>query len=730
MSFGVFDSANANALSENYSDDVLIRLEHKSISCGHILSPVQDTTMIIDLINTLYRFENNHELFITVVADKDTKYRQKNIENLLYTAGFHLEASEWFTRKYHLLTDSRPFATTTFRKIKHTGHNLVQMSNLLKERDLHMDMLREFSCRSDAHVYRYVFAQTYIRPGDKVLDCACGLGYGSYLLASNESARFVQAVDICEDSISYANQIYGNEHLNYAVLDIDEYANTDICEFDLITSFETIEHVKDYHSFFKLCLKSLKPDGRVIASVPYLWVDETGKDPNPYHFHEFDWQKFKALFLDYGFVIEARYHQSAPGGFKLPKAPRKFEKIDVDKNENDTEWLIIVATPDLTHPLWQDQQRVSYENPEYSMENLPKYLDFENGYDNPWLHRQIVQVGQRIEDQKIRNQYVSKLLSVTDCDTLMLRTVQGYALDSKDIDTTSQWISEVKTILMSKNSNQIRQNPFTLRWFISLSFLLAKQLYEVGSFKEAKQFFVKLLAEDCNSFCPILCIKSIESEYYLAKIALYQHDKEIARQHLVSGKKLIFEANSKFQQVTASGEDLVAAFLWPEMADLHDAGALLNQVLISIDSGARIPSILRQAEKLENNKRFGLFNLLQKYRSSDELTEQNEMLLVAKSLVNKLVIKVIDCNEFSTLYIWGTGIVAKEVFKQLTSKQIEVAGFVDTNTSFGQFYLEKPVIKPDQIDVMKIDLLVLTSVGSSDKIAESIPASIQCVYVA
>ena len=56
-------------------------------------------------------------------------------------------------------------------------------------RDLHMDMLREARRRADAHVARYMFARQFIRTGDRVLDAACGLGYGGAILADGTLAR-------------------------------------------------------------------------------------------------------------------------------------------------------------------------------------------------------------------------------------------------------------------------------------------------------------------------------------------------------------------------------------------------------------------------------------------------------------------------------------------------------------------------------------------------------------
>jgi 2-polyprenyl-3-methyl-5-hydroxy-6-metoxy-1,4-benzoquinol methylase len=730
LTFLVLNANDLPSIQLLYSKEVIEKFTQPVLTKGHLLCYADALFDTLECLNNHYQYQINYDVFVTVIKSDIKTYSQKFIEQKMYMQGFHLDGSEWLKRDYQSLQDDRAFITTTFKKVRQTGHKLTVMDNLLAERDLHMDMLREFSCRSDAHVFRYAFAHQYIRPNDSVLDCACGLGYGSYLLATNNNAASVKAVDICSDSVAYANDVYGHERLSYEVLDIDEYESTEFKLFDLITSFETIEHVADYHSFFKLCLKSLKPDGRVIASVPYLWVDETGKDPNPYHFHEFDWQKFSGLFLDYGFIIEARYHQTAPGGFKLTGAARRYEQISLSAKEIDTEWLVIIATPNLSNPLWKKHQDIKYVNSQYPQTKLPIYVDFAHGYNNPWLHRQLVQVGQRIDDSEVRGDYVMQLLASSSDDSLMLKTVQGYALESASLPLIRQWINDVEPLLETKSKQNLTLKPFELRWFVSLTFLLAKRLLDRGELSAAKRYFLQILTIDCSVFCPVLCIKAIESDYYIAKIYLYNQDVASAKKHLIVGKQRVFTATEVFRQGVADEQDQIADFLWSEMADLFDAGALLNQLTIVINNGSSLANVLAQAEHFENNKRFGLFNLIQRYRSSPDLTNQADMQLLAQSYVNKLVSKVLNCKGFSNLYIWGTGVAAKEVCKQLSTKQIAVGGFVDSNASLGQSCLDKPVIRPSEIQSSKIDLLVLTSIGSSDKIATTVPANISCIYIA
>lgn len=55
--------------------------------------------------------------------------------------------------------------------------------------------------------------------------------------------------------------------------------------FDIIISFETLEHVENPESVLNEFYRLLSPGGRLITSVPNDWSDESGEDPNPFHFH-------------------------------------------------------------------------------------------------------------------------------------------------------------------------------------------------------------------------------------------------------------------------------------------------------------------------------------------------------------------------------------------------------------------------------------------------------------
>ena len=62
------------------------------------------------------------------------------------------------------------------------------------------------------HYQRYRFAAAFVE-GKKVLDAACGEGYGSSILS--EKAKEVTGLDISAETVENANKKYGKENLSF-----------------------------------------------------------------------------------------------------------------------------------------------------------------------------------------------------------------------------------------------------------------------------------------------------------------------------------------------------------------------------------------------------------------------------------------------------------------------------------------------------------------------------------
>lgn len=135
------------------------------------------------------------------------------------------------------------------------------------------------------NIVRYLFVKDIVK-NKKILDAGCGTGYGTIFLA-NSGAREVLAFDVNEQAIQYAKQHFQHENLQYNVMSLEDIQLPDK-SFDIITSFEVIEHVKNPQRAIAELKRVLKDDGVLIMSTPNQ-KEHPGQMFNKFHIHEMDY---------------------------------------------------------------------------------------------------------------------------------------------------------------------------------------------------------------------------------------------------------------------------------------------------------------------------------------------------------------------------------------------------------------------------------------------------------
>jgi 2-polyprenyl-3-methyl-5-hydroxy-6-metoxy-1,4-benzoquinol methylase len=173
------------------------------------------------------------------------------------------------------------------------------------------------------HLERYQFATPYIQR-KRVLDIACGVGYGSKILVEL-GADSVTGVDISLEAIQYAKQHYAHSKIEYHIQDAMTFEDTK--PYDVIISLETIEHLSDPHAFINRLPTLLKPNGILIGSVPIT----CSSDFNPYHLYDFTESEFlKTIENSNMKIIEKKLQIQPIKLFKLlrNKSPRTYNWRD------------------------------------------------------------------------------------------------------------------------------------------------------------------------------------------------------------------------------------------------------------------------------------------------------------------------------------------------------------------------------------------------------------------
>jgi 2-polyprenyl-3-methyl-5-hydroxy-6-metoxy-1,4-benzoquinol methylase len=155
------------------------------------------------------------------------------------------------------------------------------------------------------HLWRYQYVATRMAGQDRPLfgaDIFCGAGYGANLMAQQLNATIL-AIDGSAEAIDIANQKLNAPNVIFAAklfpFELPE------ATFDFIASLESMEHVKDFETFFWTLAKALKKGGKLFISAPneitmpytgYIW-----------HYKHFRPEEVRALAEQYGLSEVAAY---------------------------------------------------------------------------------------------------------------------------------------------------------------------------------------------------------------------------------------------------------------------------------------------------------------------------------------------------------------------------------------------------------------------------------------
>lgn len=162
------------------------------------------------------------------------------------------------------------------------------------------------------HLARYRFAAQFVK-GKQVADIACGTGYGTQILA-NSGARSVHGVDLSEEAVAFCMEHNNVPNATYSVANAQKLTTISDKAFDIVVSFETIEHLPGVEAYLDEMARILRPGGTFLVSTPERRISSVlycffGRPANKYHVREFTERELLNL-LSRCFQIIACYGQA------------------------------------------------------------------------------------------------------------------------------------------------------------------------------------------------------------------------------------------------------------------------------------------------------------------------------------------------------------------------------------------------------------------------------------
>ena len=208
------------------------------------------------------------------------------------------------------------------------------------------------------HYHRYLFTRE-LCAGLDVLDVASGEGYGSAQIA--QVARSVIGLEYSASTVHSAMANFPRGNLRFLQGDARAMPLPSR-SFDVVVSFETIEHFDRQEEFLAEVHRVLRPGGRFVVSTPDRDIySAPGMTPNPFHVKEMSRDEFVTLLLSTFRHVRSHLQRPVIGSVIVGEHPGGLPPLIIDRpdasrfqagtNLPRAPYVIAVASDDPIAPL-------------------------------------------------------------------------------------------------------------------------------------------------------------------------------------------------------------------------------------------------------------------------------------------------------------------------------------------------------------------------------------------
>jgi SAM-dependent methyltransferase len=131
-----------------------------------------------------------------------------------------------------------------------------------------------FGRKTAGHEARYALAAGLLRPGDVVVDAACGIGYGALVLDAHADVTYYGV-----DRDTSVVAVKARARRTFIEADLQTWQPD--FGFDVAVGFETIEHLESYDTYLEWVRRATR---FIVVSVPIV----PSKHDNVFHVHDFE----------------------------------------------------------------------------------------------------------------------------------------------------------------------------------------------------------------------------------------------------------------------------------------------------------------------------------------------------------------------------------------------------------------------------------------------------------
>jgi SAM-dependent methyltransferase len=167
-----------------------------------------------------------------------------------YRTDYNVDVSKYFTSQI-----------VSIYECETTSYQFYYPSSLEAREDLY-HQLQQFEWNYKTDKWEYQRALTYIPRGCRILDVGCGPGH--FLKLANTHGYRAQGLELNTSAVKRA-QAAG---LDVSAELISDYSEKNSASYDVVCSFQVLEHIYHVRSFIMDCMRALKPGGTLIFGVP------------------------------------------------------------------------------------------------------------------------------------------------------------------------------------------------------------------------------------------------------------------------------------------------------------------------------------------------------------------------------------------------------------------------------------------------------------------------------